>query len=67
MHPSEELHPIQVAGYARMTPTQKHRYLVQMIERTRVLSEIGIRGRHPDWPADRVKAELLRMVRHGDT
>jgi hypothetical protein len=66
MHLSEELHPIQVASYARMTPTQKHHLLVRMIERTRALAEVGIRQRHPDWRDGQVKDELRRMVRHGD-
>lgn len=67
MHISEELHPIQVAGYARMTPTQKHRVFLVLLDGILGIKREALRQQHPEWSEVEVRREVARMVRYGTT
>ncbi|MBA4138471.1 MAG: hypothetical protein C0518_14270 [Opitutus sp.] len=67
VHPSEELHPIQVAGYARMSPSKKHRVFLNLMNGIRELKIVGLRAQHPEWSEVELRRELARIVRNGRT
>lgn len=44
-----------------MTPGERLALAMEMSDAARALTESGVRRRHPDWTAERVRAEVLRL------
>jgi len=53
---------IQDAIHRAMTGEQRVMLAFEMSMFTRELARSGIQQQHPDWPADRVARELLRLA-----
>lgn len=65
--PDERLHPVQIAGYKRMSAEQKLDLMVAMYRTGLTLSRAGLRMRHPDWTAEQVDLEARRRLLHART
>jgi hypothetical protein len=63
----EKLHPVQIAGYRRMTPAEKIDRIAAFWKGTREMMAAGIRMRHPGWTEERVAAEMRRQTLYGVT
>ena len=58
----EELHPVQIEGFKRMTPAQKLRMACDLYEAGIQLRVAGLRAAHPDWPQERLDFEARRSL-----
>lgn len=61
----EPLHPIQIAAFARMTPTEKHRVFLGLVHCAREISRNSLRTRHPGWKKEQIESALARITLHG--
>ena len=61
----EPMHPVQIAGYRRMTVAEKLDDLAQMYQFARQLTATGVRMRHPDWSAEEVEREVREHMLYG--
>jgi hypothetical protein len=52
---AERMHPVQLAGFRRMTPAQKLRMVARLYEAAMQLKVQGLRSAHPDWPRERLE------------
>ena len=59
---NEPLHPVQVAGFRRMTPAQKLQMVADLYHAGIRLKAAGLRLAHPDWPEDRLDREARRSL-----
>jgi hypothetical protein len=48
--------------FRRMTPEQRLAMAAEMSDEIRAVAEAGIRGRHPDYSDDQVRAELVGIL-----
>jgi hypothetical protein len=64
---AESIHPVQLAGFRRMTPAQKLRMLAQLYDAGIRLKMQGLRSAHPDWPAERLEREARRALLYAGT
>lgn len=55
--------PEQVELYRRMPGTRRLKLAEQMFWMARRLKTAGVRHQHPDWPEDKVIAEVNRIFR----
>lgn len=63
----EPLHPIQVAGFRRMTPAQKLQMVADLYHTGIRLRMAGLRMQHPDWPEERIAREARRSLLYAGT
>jgi hypothetical protein len=63
----EKLHPVQIAGYRKMTPAEKIDRIAAFWKGAQAMMAGGIRHRHPDWTDEQVAAELRRRMLYGVT
>jgi hypothetical protein len=63
----EKMHPLQMAGFRRMTPAEKLDSLARMYWAGRELLAIGIRSRHPEWTEQEVAEEVRVRMLYGTT
>ena len=61
----EPMHPLQIAGYRRMTVAQKLDQLAEMYRFCRELTATGVRMRHPDWNEEQVEREVREHMLYG--
>ncbi len=61
----EEMHPVQIAGFQRMSPGRKFAQVVQMYHAGISLAMAGVRMRHPDWNENQVRREAQRISTYG--
>ena len=61
----EPMHPMQVAGYRRMTVAEKLDGLAQMYRMARALTAAGTRMRHPEWSEEEVEREVRERILYG--
>jgi len=48
--------------FRRMTPGERLAVAAEMSDEIRAVTEAGIRGRHPDYSDDQVRAELVGIL-----
>ena len=63
----EELHPVQIEGFKRMTPAQKLQMVCDLYEAGIRLRVAGLRAEHPDWPLERLDFEARRSLLYAGT
>ena len=63
----EPLHPVQIAGFRRMTPAQKLRMVAQLYDAGVRLKAAGLRRKHPDWPVQQLLFEARRSLLYAGT
>ena len=63
----EQPSPEQIAIYRRMTPQQHLAHAETLYWTARRLKMAGVRSQHPDWPEEKVKAEVSRIFLHART
>ena len=61
----EPMHPIQIAGYRKMTVAQKLDRLSALYCSARAMMATGVRMRHPDWNDEQVEREVREAVPYG--
>lgn len=64
---NEPLHPVQVAGFRRMTPAQKLRMVADLYDAGIRLKAAGLRLKHPDRPPQRLLFEARRSLLYAGT
>lgn len=63
----EPLHPVQIAGFRRMSPAQKLQLVVALYDAGIRLKAAGLRLEHPDWPPQRLVFEARRSLLYAGT
>jgi hypothetical protein len=63
----EEIHPVQIEGFRRMTPAEKLQRVADLYETGIQLRMAGLRLAHPDWPEERLEREARRSLLHAGT
>jgi hypothetical protein len=64
MLPDEELVPEQITALRAMTGEKRLHLAETLYWSARKMKAAGIRSQHPDWPEDRVTAEVTRIFLH---
>jgi hypothetical protein len=63
----EEIHPVQIEGFRRMTPAEKLRRVADPYGTGIQLRMAGLRLAHPDWTEERLEREARRSLLHAGT
>lgn len=63
----EPMHPVQIAGFRKMSVARKIEIIMMMRETGIQLRIAGLRMRHPDWPEDKLETEARRAALHAST
>ena len=63
----EPLHPVQIAGFRRMTPAQKLHRVAELYDAGIRLKAAGLRLNHPEWPTERLLFEARRSLLYAGT
>ncbi len=63
----EQPSPDQLAALRAMTGERRLRVAEQLYWCARKLKAAGVRSQHPDWPEERVNAEVCRIFLHART
>jgi hypothetical protein len=63
MLPDEQTSPEQFAIYRAMSGQRRLQLAEQMFWSARRLKAAGVRYQHPDWPEEKVTAEVNRIFR----
>jgi hypothetical protein len=61
-----EVGPSQDAIYRNMTPAQRWAQAVRLWRQARLLTEAGVRQRHPDASDQEVQKRVARLFLHGN-
>jgi hypothetical protein len=56
-------HPLQIATWRAMGASGRTRLGIQLRAQGRRLKLAGLRAQHPDWPEERLRAELAKIYR----
>lgn len=64
---NEPMHPVQIAGFRRMTPAQKLRRIAELYDAGIRLKAAGLRLKHPDWPPAKLLFEARRSLLYAGT
>jgi hypothetical protein len=64
---NEQLHPLQVEGFRRMTPAQKLQMVADLYDAGVRLKAAGLRMMHPDWLEERLDREARRSLLYAGT
>ncbi|MGA9453641.1 MAG: hypothetical protein WBW41_20120 [Verrucomicrobiia bacterium] len=67
MLPDEKTSPEQVAVFRRMTPEQRWRAAHRLYWTMRRHKAAFLHSQHPEWPAERVAAEVREIFSHART
>jgi hypothetical protein len=67
MLPDTQASPDQIAVLRRMTPAQRWRAAHRLYWTMRRHKAAFLQSQHPDWPAERVAAEVRRIFLHART
>jgi hypothetical protein len=63
----DEASPEQIAIFRKMTGERRLQLAEQLYWSARKMKAAGLRYQHPDWPEDRVQAEVRRIFLHART
>lgn len=63
----EPMHPVQIAGFRKMSVARKIEIITMMRETGIGLRIAGLRMRHPDWPEEKLETEARRAAIHAST
>ena len=63
----EPMHPVQIAGFRKMSMAQKLDIMTMMRETGIKLRIAGLRMRHPDWPEDKLETEARTTAMYAST
>ena len=63
----EPMHPVQIAGFRKMSIGRKLELITMMREAGIGLRIAGLRMRHPDWPEEKLEIEARRAAMHAST
>ena len=58
----EPMHPVQIAGFRKMSIARKIEIITMMRETGIHLRIAGLRMRHPDWPEEKLETEARRAA-----
>jgi Rv0078B-related antitoxin len=64
---SDDLHPVQVEAFRRMTPGQRLEVAMGFIEEMRELRRSILRQEHPDWTEKQIANALREFVLHASS
>ena len=64
---NEPLHPVQIAGFKRMSPREKLEMVAQLYHSAIRLRMAGLRMTHPDWTDERLEFEARRNFLYAGT
>ena len=67
MLPDEQTSPEQIAVFRRMTPDQRWRAAHRLYWTMRRHKAAFLHSQHPDWPEQRVAAEVREIFSHART
>ncbi len=67
MLPDEQASPKQIEILRAMPGEQRLRLAERLYWSARKLKSAGLRAQHPDWPEDRLNAEVRRIFGHART
>jgi hypothetical protein len=67
MLPDEQASPEQIALLRAMPGERRLKVAEQLYWSARRLKTAGVRHQHPDWPAEKVLAEVKRIFLHART
>jgi len=63
----EPMHPVQIAGFRKMSVARKLELITMMRETGIALRVAGLRMRHPDWPEEKLETEARRAAMYAST
>ena len=63
----EPMHPVQIAGFRKMSVARKIEIITMMREAGIGLRIAGLRMRHPDWSEEKLETEARRAAIHAST
>ena len=63
----EPIHPLQVEGFARMSPAGKLQMVCDLYAAGIRLRAAGLRMAHPDWTQEQLEREARRSLLHAGT
>lgn len=63
----EPMHPVQIAGFRKMSVARKIEIITMMRETGIHLRIAGLRMRHPDWPEEKLETEARRAAMYAST
>lgn len=63
----QELHPLQLEAFKRMTPAEKLRMVCTLYHAGIRLRVAGLRLVHPDWSDERLEMEARRSLLYAGT
>ena len=63
----EPLHPIQREALRKMSPAEKWKISLGLLEMATESRLVALRQAHPDWPDDRLRDELAAERRRGES
>lgn len=58
-------HPVQIEAYRKMTPSQKHAQLEEMIRMAREIKRAAIRRQHPGMNDGAIAKRVAASMLHG--
>lgn len=61
------MHPVQIAGFRKMSVAQKLEVIAMMREMGIGLRIAGLRMRHPDWSEEKLEVEARRAAMYAST
>ncbi len=59
------MHPVQIDGYRRMTPTEKLERLAAFQRAGREMLKCGISAQHPEWTDAEIEREIRERMLYG--
>jgi hypothetical protein len=62
--PDEQPSPEQIAAFRAMSGEKRLHLAERLYWSARRMKAAGLRNQHPDWPEDRVSAEVTRIFLH---
>ena len=57
-----EMHPVQIAGFRKMSVAQKFELVAQINEMGIAMKVCGLRKKHPEWSAEQLDREARRSA-----
>jgi hypothetical protein len=63
----EPMHPVQIAGFRKMSVAQKFATITAMREMGIKLRIVGLRMRHPDWSDEKLETEARKAAMYAST
>lgn len=64
---SNPMHPVQIAGFRKMSIAKKFDLITTMRETGIKLRIAGMRMRHPDWADEKLEAEARKAAMYAST